>query len=628
MHQVNVLQATNAPCVSTARKSPFTNLESCSSMADLKQYHAHIIKLGLSYDNDAMGRVVKFCCVSECGDFNYALKVFDKLPHPDAYVYNTIFRGYLRAHMYEDCIILYVHMLKNFVKLNQFTFPPVIRACCARGCLKEGKQVHCQVIKHGFAQDSFCQNNLIYLYGRRLDSSEDADRILDHFPNKDDVTWTTLITGLARSGRLDEAVSLFESIPEKSSASWNAVIAACVQNNRFNEAFSLFSRMKKEKIFMDKFVAASMLSACTALGALEQGEQIHGLIKSSGIEMNPKLSTTIMDMYCKCGRLDKALEVFNEMATRTVSSWNCMIGGFAMHGKGNEAIDLLKRMESDSELKPDYVTFVNVLAACAHSGLVEEGEHYFSCMRRVYGIEPGMEHYGCLVDLLGRAGFLEKAKQVIAEMPYKPDAGVLCALLGACRIHGNFEIAEEIGWQVIELDPTSSGRYALLSNVYAKACKWDEVAKIRKLMDERGVKKVAGSSSIELNGIVNEFIANGRTHPETKNIYEKIREMLARIRDLGYTPDSDEASLHGLSEDEEAENPLQYHSEKLAIAYGLLKTKAGGDPVRVTKNLRVCRDCHEASKLISACYDREIIVRDRNRFHHFRRGVCSCNDFW
>lgn len=301
-----------------------------------------------------------------------------------------------------------------------------------------------------------------------------------------------------------------------------------------------------------------------------------------------------------------------------------MIGGFAMHGKGDSAIDLFKRMERES-VTPDYITFVNLLSTCAHSGLVEKGRYYFKYMVEVYGISPGMEHYGCMVDMLGRAGMFDSAMELINEMPMDADVGVMGALLGACKIHNNFLLGEKIGEKVIELEPKNSGRYVLLANIYANASKWESVAKIRKLMNDRGVKKAPGFSQIEIGGIINEFIAGGRSHRDSKEIYEKVNEMLTCVKSMGYVPES-EGVLHDISE-EDVENPVFYHSEKLAIAYGLLKGKPG-EVLRVTKNLRVCKDCHEASKLVSKFYGREIIVRDRSRFHYFKDGVCSCNDYW
>ncbi|KAK2969658.1 hypothetical protein RJ640_025835 [Escallonia rubra] len=615
MASVQLLQATPPPL--SSHKIPLYALDSCSNMAELKQHHSHIIRLGLSSDNDAMGRVIKFCALSESGCLTYALKAFDKMPHPDAFLYNTIIRGFLQSQLTRNCILLYSQMLQDSVAPNKFTFPPVIRACSVSNAVEEGEQVHAHVLKYGLQSDGFSQNNLIHMYVN-FQCLEEARRIFDKNSKRDVVSWTTLISGYSRLGCVDQARELFELMPEteRSSVSWNAMIAAYVQSNRFHKAFAMFGRMRSEEVVLDKYVAASMLSACTGLGALEQGEWIHGYIKRSEIEVDPKLATTIIDMYCKCGCLDKAFDVFNGLPSKGVSSWNCMIGGLAMHGKGEAAIELLKKMEREA-VAPDYVTFVNVLSACAHSGLIEEGHHYFHHMTEVYGVEPGKEHFGCMVDLLGRAGKLEEARMLIDEMPMSPDVGVLGALLGACKIHGNIELGEQIGKKVIELEPHNSGRYVLLANIYANAGRWEDVANVRKLMNDRGVRKAPGLSVIEMKGSVNEFIAGGRTHPNAKEIYEKVDEMLNCIRSIGYVPDR-EGVLHDINE-EERENPLYYHSEKLAIAFGLLKAKPG-EILRITKNLRVCKDCHEASKLISKFFDQEIIVRDRNRFHHFRDG--------
>ncbi|XP_071704886.1 pentatricopeptide repeat-containing protein At5g66520 isoform X2 [Rutidosis leptorrhynchoides] len=570
-----------------------------------------------------MGRIIKFCAISRNGDLYYALKVFDKMPHPDAFIYNTIFRGYVQFQLAKECMYFYLQMLERSVTPNKFSFPPVIRACTFDNAIEEGKQLHAQILKFGYHSDGFSQNNLIHMYVS-FKSLEEARKVFEKMPHPDVVSWTTLISGYSQSGYIDDARKVFDLMPEKNPATWNAMIAAYVQSNHFHEAFLLFNEMRSSQIKLDKFVAASMLSACTGLGALKQGEWIHDNIKKSGIEIDTKLATTIIDMYCKCGSLEKAFETFNSLKTKGVSSWNCMIGGFAMHGKGAAAIDLFKKMENDS-VPPDYITFVNLLSACAHSGLVKEGQHYFQYMVKVHGITPGMEHYGCLVDLLGRAGLLNEAMKLIKDMPMNPDVGVMGALLGACKIHGNIELGEKIGKLVIELEPNNSGRYVLLANIYAAASKWEEVANIRKLMNDRGVKKAPGFSLIEMGGVVNEFIAGGRAHPDSKDIYEKVKQMLSSIKSIGYMPEP-ESLLHEISE-EDGENPLFYHSEKLAIAFGLLKAKPG-EVLRITKNLRVCKDCHEASKLISKFFDREIIVRDRSRFHHFRGGVCSCNDYW
>ncbi|KAF8387717.1 hypothetical protein HHK36_026371 [Tetracentron sinense] len=478
MSSLALLQ-TNPPYLGSpkAHRPTFHGLESCSTMADLKQFHSQIIRLGLSADNDAMGRVIKFCAVSDSGDLNYALKVFDTIPQPDAFIYNTIIRGYLQSHFTINCILFYSQMLRDSVAPNRFTFPSVIRACCVDNAIEEGKQIHAHVLKLGFGFDGFSQNNLIHMYVN-FQYLEESRRVFDKMPRRD----------------------------VRNSVSWNAMIAAYVQSNHFHEGFAFFDRMQLEKVELDKFVAASMLSACTGLGALEQREWIHGYIEKSGIEIDWKHGTTIIDMYCKYGCLEKAFEVFYGLPHKGISSWNCMIGGLAMHGQGEAALKLLKEMEREL-IAPDNITFVNVLSASAHVGLVEEKQ------------------------------------ELINEMPMSPDAGVLNSLLGACKIQGEIELGDQIGKQVIELELRNSRRYAKL--------------------DADGV-------------------------------------------------------LHDIDE-EEKENPLYYQSEKLAIAFGLLKTKPGAS-IRISKNLQVCRDCHNASNLIRKIFDREIAVRDRNRFHISERG--------
>ncbi|KAL2338884.1 hypothetical protein Fmac_013330 [Flemingia macrophylla] len=586
-------------------------------MAEVKQQHSLLVRWGLSSDKHAMTGIVRFCSLSKEGDISYALKLLATLPNPDTFLYNTLFKALSST----QTLSLYSHMLQRSLAPNAFTFPSLLKSSTT---LRQTHQLHAHLIKFAFASHTVALNTLIHVYFA-FGSPHEATKLFRTMSHPDVVSWTTLVSGFSLLGLVDEAFRVFQLMPCRNSVSWNAMIASFVRNNRFREAFDLFGRMREEGVEMDRFVAATMLSACTGVGALDQGRWIHSCVERTGIVLDLKLGATIVDMYCKCGCLDEAFRVFCGLKDKGVSSWNCMIGGFAMHGKGEDAVRLFRLMEEEAVVAPDGITFVNVLTACAHSGLVEEGRYYFRYMVDVHGIEPGMEHYGCLVDLLARAGRLEEAKKVVDEMPTSPDASVLGALLGACRIHGNFELGEEVGMRVIELDPGNSGRYVMLGNIYASFGKWEQVAGLRKLMDERGVKKEPGFSIIEMEGLVNEFVAGRRDHPLAEAIYAKVYEMLESIRVVGYVPDTD-GVLHDLVE-EERENPLFYHSEKLAIAYGLLKTKPG-ETLRVTKNLRVCRDCHQAIKLISKVYDCDIIIRDGNRFHRFSNGECSCKDYW
>ncbi|KAJ7978731.1 Pentatricopeptide repeat-containing protein [Quillaja saponaria] len=506
--QLQVLQSSPPSLSLSSLKTQFLKfrhrLESCPTTAQLKRYQSLFIRLGLSADNNAMGRIIKFCAVSPNGNLDYALQVFNTIPDPDTFVYNTIMRGYLQSQLPRNCILLYLQMLEEYEEPNNFTFPSVIRACCVDNAIGEGKQVHVHILKFGFAADGFSLNNLIHMYVN-FQSLDEAKRDFDKMPVQDLVSWTTLITGYSQWGLVDEAFEVFELMPEKNSVSWNAMIASYVQSNRFHEALSLFNRMRAENVVLDNFVAASMLSPCTVLGALEQGKWIHRYIEKSGHELDPKLASTIIDMYCKCGCLEKAFEVFSSLPDKGISSWNCMIGGLAMHGKGEAAIKIFREMRRKM-IAPDTITFLNVISACAHLGLAEKGRYYFRYMIDIHAIEPRKEHFGCMVDLLGRAVMLEEARKLIDEMPTSPDAGVLGALLGACKIHGNIELGEQVGKRVIELEPGNSGRYVLLSNLYANAGRWEDVANMRKLKNDRGVKKAPGFSIIELEGVVNELL--------------------------------------------------------------------------------------------------------------------------
>lgn len=592
-------------------------LDRCLNMKELKQYHTHLIYLGLSDDNDTVGRAIKFCALNPSGDINYGFSLFYYLSRPDPFIYNTLIRA-------SDSLKLYCLMLHRGLSPNQFTFPALLKSVTA---VNEARMLHAHILKFGFSDDPYAQNNLIHFYSSH-DHLLEARKVFDTMPETttDVVSWTTLFAGYAKQGLLVEARLLFDRMPVRNSMSWNTMITGYVKAGWYQDAFKLFDRMTKDGAKLDKFVAASMLSACAAIGTVRQGSWIHRQVTKSGIEVDSKLATAIIDMYCKCGYIDRAYEVFDELRDKGLSSWNSMIGGFAIHGQADMSIQLFETLAKMKSPRPDGVTLLNVLTACAHGGLVKEGRNYFESMVGEFGVEPGCEHYGCLVDLLGRAGLISDAKTVVEEMPFEPDAGVLGALLGACRIHKEIQLGIRIGKRLIELDPGNSGRYILLANLYSSAEQWVEASDTRNLMIERRVEREPGISTIETqDGVVSQFIAGDWIHSRSKEIYAKVDEMLAKAKLEGYVIDTGEV-LHDV-EEEEKESQLVYHSEKLAIALGLLSTQVG-QTIRISKNLRVCRDCHQLSKFVSRVFQREIILRDRNRFHRFKDGFCSCNDFW
>ena len=301
-----------------------------------------------------------------------------------------------------------------------------------------------------------------------------------------------------------------------------------------------------------------------------------------------------------------------------------MISGLAMHRRADEAIELFKNMVNEG-LTPDDVTFVGVLSACSHGGLVNLGKKYFNLMIHEYNISHKLQHYGCVIDLLARAGLFEEAMEIIKKMEVKPDGAIWGSLLGACISYKNVQLGEYFAKNVLELDPESSGAHTLLSNLYAANGKWDDVARIRTKFKDEGSKKIPGCTSIEVDGIVHEFLASDKSHPMSDKIYAMLEETNRLLDNYGHVPDTS-LVLHNM-DDELKEGVLSQHSERLAIAFGLISTKPG-TPIRIMKNLRVCENCHSATKAISKIFKREIIARDRNRFHHFKNGVCSCNDQW
>jgi pentatricopeptide repeat protein len=329
-------------------------------------------------------------------------------------------------------------------------------------------------------------------------------------------------------------------------------------------------------------------------------------------------------MYAKCGNLEKARDMFDKMHQRDLVSWNVMIAGYAMHGCAREAVKLFEQMQL-SGVNPTHVTLVSVLSACCHGGLVEEAWHYFDCMNEQYLITPAIEHYGCMVDVLGRAGFLKEAQEFMNRMPIKPDTTMWACLLGACRIHSNVELAQKVAEHLFELDSNNAAHYVLLSNIYAAADRWDDVGKVRKMMKDRRVQKPPGYSWVEVNKHVHTFLAGDSSHPQMQRIYAKLDCLSRQIKAAGYVPDTRFALID--VEENQKEQILFHHSEKLAVAFALINTPSG-TVIRVIKNLRVCGDCHSAIKFISKIVARQIIVRDVNRYHHFKDGQCSCGDYW
>jgi pentatricopeptide repeat protein len=423
---------------------------------------------------------------------------------------------------------------------------------------------------------------------------------------------------------LGDARNVFDRMAKSSAVTWSAMIGGYVRGGLSSDAVGLFRKMQASGVRPDEVTVIGVLAAAADLGALELARWVGRFVEKEGIGKSVTLCNALIDALAKCGDVDGAVAVFQGMEERTVVSWTSVIDALAMEGRGKEAVAVFEEMKT-AGVRPDDVAFIGVLTACSHAGMVDEGYGYFDSMKMEYGIDPKIEHYGCMVDMFGRAGMVERAMEFVHTMPMKPNPIIWRTLVAACRAHGRLELGESITRNLLHEYPAHEANYVMLSNVYALTQRWKEKSEIRREMSKRGIKKVPGCSLVELDGEVHEFIAGDESHPQWKEIYMMVEEMARELRRVGHISATSEVLLD--LDEEDKEGALQWHSEKLAIAFVLLSTPPGTQ-VRVVKNLRVCSDCHAAIKCISLVYNREIIVRDRSRFHRFKNGSCSCNDFW
>eukprot|EP01018_Ginkgo_biloba_P034182 Gb_33062 [translate_table: standard] len=448
-------------------------LPACADLSALQQgkdLHGYIIKNGFESNVDV--RIALIDMYNKCGDMGNAGLLFDKTNHRDAILWNVMIRGYATNGLCEEALRLYYQMRWFGLQSDNFTFPFVLKACGSLSALQEGKQIHDHVVKTGFESDVFVGNSLVAMY--------------------------------AKCGNIKIARQVFDNMSNNDVASWSTMIVGYTQNKQTNEALKLFHQMQQANVKPNRVTFLSVLPAYADLAALEQGKDIHNLIIKNGFESDVVVGTALIDMYAKCGSLQIARHLFDKMSERNVVSWNAMIDGYGMHGKGEEALALFSKMQHCC-VKPDHITFICVLSACSHAGLVVEGQKYFDCMIHDYCIMPREQHYACVVDLLGRAGHLDKALDFIGKMPLEPGASVWGALLSACKTHCNFELGECVAECLFNIDPENAGRYVLLSNIYAAAGRWDDVTKLRTMMKDRGLKKIPGCSLIEINSKLQPF---------------------------------------------------------------------------------------------------------------------------
>ncbi|OMO58127.1 hypothetical protein CCACVL1_25574 [Corchorus capsularis] len=571
-------------------------LSSCASLGWSilgQQIHGEGLKLGLDLDvsvsNALLALYASVGCLSECKN------IFSLMLDHDQVSWNSVIGALaVSGSSVSEAVIYFSDMMRTGCDPNRITFINILAAVASLSLRNLGHQIHTLVIKYHLANDSSIENALLACYGK--------------------------------CGEMDECEKIFSRMSERrDDGSWNSMISGYIHNELSHKAVNLVWFMMQRGQKLDGFTFATVLSACASVATLERGMEVHACAVRACLESDVVVGSAIVDMYSKCGRIDYASRFFNLMPIRNVYSWNSMISGYARHGHGDKALELFKLMNLNGQL-PDHVTFVGVLSACSHVGLVEEGFTHFNSMTEVYGLAPKMEHFSCMVDLLGRAGELDKIDNFINTMPMKPNVLIWRTVLGACcRANGEkTELGRKAAQMLFDLEPQNAVNYVLLANMYASGGKWEGVAEARVAMRRAAAKKEVGCSWVTMKDGVHVFVAGDKSHPDNDLIYEKLKELNKKMRDAGYVPQTRYA-LYDL-EQESKEELLSYHSEKLAVAFVL--TRNSGLPIRIMKNLRVCGDCHMAFKYISKIVGRLIVLRDSNRFHHFNDGKCSCGDYW
>ncbi|XP_042430316.1 pentatricopeptide repeat-containing protein At4g33170-like [Zingiber officinale] len=555
-----------------------------------EQIHGFLLKQGQINDIFVLTALVD--AHAKRGRVEEAEILFRGMDSFDLTFCNALLAGYVANNNSRKALDLFRLTIKACERPNDFTLATVLKGCSKLVALKQGQQVHAFAIKLGFVSDMCVSSGILDMY--------------------------------VKCGHVNDATSVFGDISTPDDVAWTAMISGCVENGDEEYALNLYHQMRQSGVRPDEYTLASLIKACSCLAALGLGKQIHGNVIKFGRSADPFVGTTVLDMYAKCGNIEDSLCLFERMIPTNIASWNVLLLGLAQHGKGKEALNLFKHMILQG-LQPDKITLLGVLSACSHSGLVSEAYGYFNSMRKDYCIEPEVEHYSCLVDALGRAGLLQDAEEIMETMPFNASAPMYRALLGACRIQGNMDIGQRIATRLLELEPLDSSAYILLSNIYASVNRWNDVNEARKTMSNMNIKKDPGSSWIEVKSKIHLFVADDVSHPEIAAIYQELEDLIRRIKDKGYIPDTHCVLLDVL--EEEKERTLYYHSEKLAIVYGLISTPASSR-ILVIKNLRVCGDCHNAIKYISNVATREIVLRDASRFHLFKDGACTCGDYW
>ncbi|PIN15137.1 hypothetical protein CDL12_12217 [Handroanthus impetiginosus] len=554
-------------------KTIISLVNSCTCKSHLLQVHSHLLRTSHFYNPTIFLSFLSRFALPPLRDLSYSGRIFSCFPEPNVSLYNNM----IRAHS------------------------------LSRGSARSGVQLYQELLRSGISSNAL------------------SETVAKDGHQSDCFLLTALMDFYSCLEKGGEACKVFDEMSHRNVVAWNVLISCHTRNQRTLVALTLFDMMRNSNGCQpDDVTCLLVLKACANLNALEFGQKVHRYIVEQGLHNVKSVSNSLITMYSRCGCVEEAYDVFKKMLERDVITWTAMISGLASNGYGLDAIEAFKEMQREG-IWPGEQTFTGLLSACSHSGLVKEGRMFFNTMSRDFGVVPNIHHYGCMVDLLGRAGLLDEAFDLITSMRIKPDAAMWRTLLGACRIHQHNALGEQVIERLVELKAQEAGDYILLLNIYSSAGHVEKVMEVRKMMKEKGIRTTQASSTIELKGQVHQFFADDISHPRKKEIYEMLAEINQQLRIAGYVAEIT-SEVHNVQGKSDA-YALSYHSEKLAIAFGVLSTPPG-TTIRVAKDLRICLDCHNFCKVLSAVYNRKVIIRDRNRFHHFQEGRCSCSDYW
>ncbi|XP_057974211.1 pentatricopeptide repeat-containing protein At3g24000, mitochondrial-like [Malania oleifera] len=575
----------------------------CSSLclAELgEQIHAYAIKYHIEFDRSVGSSICSM--YSKCGSLESVVKAFRRVEEKDVISWTAAICACVDNGVAAMGLRFFTEMLSEGVEPNEFTLTGALSSCCMMRAFGVGEQVHSLCVKLGYESNPRITNSIMYLY-LKFGLIKDARRLFDQVESASLVAWNTMIAGHAQ---------MMDLAKDDLSA-----------HNSGTEALNIFLKLNQSGIKPDLFTLSSILTICSGLAALEQGEQVHALTIKTGFLSDVVVGTALINMYNKCGSIERANQAFVEMPTRTLVSWTSMITGFAQHGQSQQALQLFEDMRR-AGVRPNKITFVGVLSACSHAGMVDEAMSYFEMIKAEYKIKPVMEHFACLIDMFVRLGQLEEAFDFIKKMNFEPNKFIWSILVAGCKSHGKLELGFYAAEQLLKLKLNDTETYLLLLKMYVSAGRWKDVAKVRKMKKEEKLGKLRDWSWIRFKDKVHSFKPDDRSHPHSEKMYELLEDLLNKSKSLGY---ESLGSIEVTDEDSDEEtSSAVYHSEQLAVAFGLLNMPSAV-PLRIIKSIAMCKDCHSFIKFVSLLTSREIIIRDSKRLHKFINGPCSCGDF-